>query len=148
MDADVAVTEPRFEPIAHPRDRAISVHRRSSAAKISCLRRWLRVCGASHEFGDTSGFTGSLYWSSSAIQSGSATRSIPPNARPGHVRWATLGQCRTPGQSRTQAAFLAGYQLTGRISRSQRTSDGNFQTSHHEDSAFTEKDVRISTRPT
>jgi hypothetical protein len=34
MDADVAVTEPRVEPITHPPDRSIGVHLRSSAAKI------------------------------------------------------------------------------------------------------------------
>ena len=34
MNADVAVAEPRVEPITHPREQTISVHLRSSAAKI------------------------------------------------------------------------------------------------------------------
>jgi hypothetical protein len=34
MNGNVAVTEPRVEPITHPRDQLISVHPRSSAAKI------------------------------------------------------------------------------------------------------------------
>ena len=35
MNADVAVAEPRVEPTTHPREQTISVHPRSSAAKIS-----------------------------------------------------------------------------------------------------------------
>jgi hypothetical protein len=62
MNADVAVTDPRVRPITHPPDQSISVHPRSSVAKISCLRRWLRVCGASRGFADLSGFMEAMCW--------------------------------------------------------------------------------------
>ena len=72
MDADVAVTDPRVEPITHPRYQYISVHPRSSVAKISCLRRWLLVCGASRGFADMSGIMEAMYWS----RPGSGTASV------------------------------------------------------------------------
>jgi hypothetical protein len=43
MNANVAVNEPRVEPITHPQAQFIGVHLRSSAAKISCLRIYSRV---------------------------------------------------------------------------------------------------------
>src|SRR5580700_2110817 len=72
MNADVAVAEPRVEPITHPRDQSIGVHLRSSAAKICCLRRCLRVCGASRGFAEMSGIMEAMYWSSP----GSGTASV------------------------------------------------------------------------
>ena len=63
MNANVAVTDPCVEPITQPRDQFISVHPRSSAAQISCLRRWLRVCGTSCGFADMSGFMDAMHWS-------------------------------------------------------------------------------------
>ena len=62
MNADVAVTDPRVRPITHPPDQSISVHPRSSVAKISCLRRWLRVCGASRGFADPSSLMEAMCW--------------------------------------------------------------------------------------
>ena len=62
MNADVAVAVPPVEPITHPREQTISVHLRSFAAKIPCLRRWLRVCGALRGFADMSGFMQAMYW--------------------------------------------------------------------------------------
>ena len=80
MNADVAVAEPRVEPITHPRDQSISVHLRSSAAKICCLRRCLRVCGASRGFADMSGIMEAMYWSSpgSGTASGSRFKDLSP----------------------------------------------------------------------
>jgi hypothetical protein len=60
MNANVAVTEARVEPITCPRDRVISVHLRTSAAKIPCLRRWLGVCGAARGFAGMSELVESL----------------------------------------------------------------------------------------
>ena len=74
MNADVAVAEPRVEPITHPRDQSIGVHLRSSAAKICCLRRCLRVCGASRGFADMSGIMEAMYWSSPGSGTASVSR--------------------------------------------------------------------------
>ena len=71
MDADVAVTDPRVEPIMRGRDKFISVHPRSSAAEIPRLRRWLRVCGASLGFADVRGLVDAMYWSGAGIAPGS-----------------------------------------------------------------------------
>jgi hypothetical protein len=76
MDADVAVTDPRVEPITRPQDRFIGVHLRSSAAKISCLRRCLRVCGASRGFAGMSGFMDAMYWSGSGPGKAPGSRSM------------------------------------------------------------------------
>src|SRR5580658_11284006 len=80
MNANVAVTEARVEPITGPRDRAVSVHSRSSAAKMSCLRRWVRRCGASRGCADVSGFVDAVYWSG-----------VGSEKRPAHGSWDQYG---------------------------------------------------------
>jgi len=62
MNANVAVNEPIVEPITHPQAQFLGVHLRSSAAKISCLRIYSRVCGALHGCVDMSGYVKTLYW--------------------------------------------------------------------------------------
>jgi hypothetical protein len=61
MNANIALTEPRVEPITHPQAQFISVHLRSSAAKIFLPADRPRVCDASRGFADMSGFMESLY---------------------------------------------------------------------------------------
>src|SRR5271157_2323988 len=92
MDADVAVTDPRVEPITHPRDEFISVHLRSSAAKIPCLRRWLGVCGASRGFADMSGFMDAMYWSGIGV--GKSARLTVHGINTGWFERRGCGFCR------------------------------------------------------
>src|SRR5580658_10372059 len=62
MNADVAVTDPRVGPITHPREGLSAFIRVHLRQRIPCLRRWLRVCGASRGFPDMSGFMDATYW--------------------------------------------------------------------------------------
>src|SRR5580698_7704212 len=102
MDADVAVTNPRVEPITHPRHQFVSVHPRSSVAKISCLRRWRRVCGASRGFADMSGIMDATYWSGLRVGNSArltvqeiSTEWFERHGRAGLCRWLTVQRIST-----------------------------------------------------
>ena len=93
MDADVAVTEPRVEPITHPQDRSIGVHLRSSAAKIFLPAALAPVCGLSRGFADTNAFMRLMYWSGVGVRK--SARLTVQGINTGWFEWhGRAGLCR------------------------------------------------------
>ena len=101
MDADVAVTDPRVEPITRPREQFISVHPRQGF-----LGQRFFACGAgsacaTHGVDSRSGFLDAMYWSGFRVGKAPGSR--------------FKGSIRDGLNSAVEPGFVAGSRFKGSI---------------------------------